>query len=73
MPSNIAEGFHRKGIKDSIHFYNISQGSLEELKYQLLLAKDLNYITLKQYEIILNLTEEVGKLIYGWIKIQKKF
>lgn len=33
IPSNIAEGFKRKGAKDSDHFYNISEGSLEELKY----------------------------------------
>ncbi|MEA3397467.1 MAG: four helix bundle protein [Chloroflexota bacterium] len=33
IPANIAEGFKRHGIRDKIRFYNISEGSLEELKY----------------------------------------
>lgn len=33
VPANIAEGFKRRGIQDKIRFYNISEGSLEELKY----------------------------------------
>ena len=47
--SNIVEGFSRKTIKESLNFYNISYGSLEELKYQLLLACDLTYITEEDY------------------------
>jgi four helix bundle protein len=45
IPSNIAEGFRRRTVNDSLHFYNISQGSLEELRYQMILARDLGYIT----------------------------
>ncbi|MFA5022457.1 MAG: four helix bundle protein [Patescibacteria group bacterium] len=33
LACNIVEGFRRKTIKDSLNFYNIAQGSLEELKY----------------------------------------
>ena len=44
IPSNIAEGFKRNSRNDSVHFYNIAEASLEDLKYQLLLAKDLKYI-----------------------------
>ena len=71
IPSNIAEGFKRRTKNDSIHFYNIAEGSLEELKYQLLLAKDLRYISEDEYSEINNLSNEVGKLINGWIKAQK--
>ncbi len=71
IPSNIAEGFKRRSKNDSIHFYNIAEGSLEELKYQLFLARDLKYIQEKDYHKINVLTEEVGKLIHGWIKVQK--
>ena len=71
VPSNIAEGFKRKTKNDSVHFYNIAESSLEELKYQLLLSKDLKYITDEQYEKAFTLSEEVGRLINGWIKIQK--
>ena len=70
IPSNIAEGFKRQSKKDSAHFYNIAEGSLEELKYQLLLAKDLGYINTEQYAVAFNLAEESGKLINGWKKSQ---
>lgn len=71
IPSNIAEGFKRKTKNDSIHFYNIGESSLEELKYQVLLAKDLKYINLVQYDEFIKLAEEAGRLINGWIKVQK--
>ena len=71
IPSNIAEGFTRKNLKDRMHFYNIAQSSLEELKYQLLLAKDLRYITEEKYMSSLALAEEVGAMLHGWKKSQK--
>lgn len=71
VPSNLAEGFKRKHTKDSIHFYNIAQGSLEELRYQLLLARDLGYITPEEYQSAEFLADVVAKLIYSWIKVQK--
>ncbi len=43
IPANIAEGFKKRGRADKIRFMNIVQGSLEECRYYLILAKDLNY------------------------------
>jgi four helix bundle protein len=71
IPSNIAEGFRRRTVNDSLHFYNISQGSLEELRYQMILARDLGYITKEEYEKFNLLAEEVSKVLNGWIKSQK--
>lgn len=71
IPSNIAEGYKRKSNRDSLHFYNIAEGSLKELKYQVLLARDLNYMDKKDYEQISTLADETGRLICGWIKSQK--
>lgn len=71
IPSNIAEGFKRNTHKDSIHFYTIAAASLEELKYQLLLSYDLGYITKDAYVQSENMSDQTGKLIYGWIRIQK--
>lgn len=68
VPSNLAEGFKRIHKNDSLHFYNIAQSSLEELRYQLLLERDLKYMTLDEYETAENLADEVAKLIYSWIK-----
>lgn len=42
IPANIAEGFKRRGFKDKARFYNISQASLEELRYYFVLCRDLN-------------------------------
>lgn len=67
---NIVEGFERQSSKDSLHFYNISDGSLEELKYQLILAKDLKYINQSTYKVTLLLAEEVSKMLNSWIKSQ---
>jgi four helix bundle protein len=71
IPANIAEGFKRKTKNDSLHFYNIAEGSLEELKYELLLSRDLKYINEQRYGELSSLADEVGKLIHGWMKIQK--
>lgn len=71
VPSNIAEGYMRKSRADCLHFYRIAEGSLEELKYQLLLARDLHYMSLDEYNTALLLAEEVGRLINGWKKTQK--
>ncbi len=46
----------------------MARGSLEETKYQLLLAKDLKYIDEEKYLEIMNLSIEVGKLLAGLIK-----
>ncbi len=71
IPANLAEGFKKRTPKDKSNFYNIAQGSLEELRYYLILAKDLNYI-LNNNELI-DSVEEIGKMLYGLIRsIQQK-
>jgi len=70
VPSNIVEGFKRKTTKDGIHFYNIAEGSLEELKYQLLLSKDLGYISNNLWADLEKLTDEVGRLLFSWKRSQ---
>ncbi|GAA5483558.1 four helix bundle protein [Haloferula sargassicola] len=42
-PSNIVEGFSRWSNADKARHYNIAEASLEEARYQLLLAQDLGY------------------------------
>lgn len=71
VPSNIAEGFKRRTKSDSIHFYNIAQGSLEEAKYQLLLARDLGYIRNSDFDLSAVITDEAGRLLSGWIRNAK--
>lgn len=73
IPSNIAEGFKRKSKADSSHFYNIAEASLEEVKYQLLLSRDLKYISSEDYNIATELADETGKILFGWLKSQRIF
>ncbi len=66
IPANIAEGFKKYGLKDKRNFYNIAQGSLEELRYYLILSKELGYCenTDEFHELI----ENIGKMLYRLIK-----
>ncbi len=43
VPANIAEGFKKSGVADKRRFMNVAQGSLEESRYYLILARDLGY------------------------------
>lgn len=49
IASNIAEGSSRSSEKDFAHFLEISIGSSFEVETQLLISKNLNYISEEQY------------------------
>src|SRR5579872_4938039 len=59
IPANIAEGFRRRGKPDKARFMNMAEGSIEECRYYLILAKDLNYGDTGRLNILL---EEVSLL-----------
>jgi len=65
VPSNIAEGQGRKSTKAFNNHLNIAYGSLMELETQLIIAKELNYLTNSQLSIIRLKTQEVGRMING--------
>jgi four helix bundle protein len=73
VPANIVEGFRRQTIKDSLNFYNKADASLEELKYHLLLARDLKYLSTEQYQELLNQSEFVGALLTRWMQSQRSY
>jgi four helix bundle protein len=60
IPANIAEGFRRRGKADKVRFLNIAEGSLEESRYYLILARDLGYG--ETQELVAHL-EEVSRLL----------
>ena len=45
ISANIAEGYKKRSSADKLRFMNISQGSLEECRYYIILSKDLGYIS----------------------------
>ena len=63
IPANIAEGYKKRGKADKARFLNISEGSLEECKYYLILTKDLEYA---DTESLYELAEEVSKLLNAY-------
>ena len=67
IPSNIVEGKARGFNKEYKRFLLMARGSLEEVKYQVLLAKDLQYIDEEAYKEIIELAKKVGKLLNGLI------
>jgi four helix bundle protein len=64
VAANIAEGFKKKTKPDKVRFLNIAQGSLEECRYYLILARDLNYGDTSQ---LMTQLEEVSKLLEAYL------
>ena len=69
--SNIAEGFSRQSYKEKVKFYFMALGSLTEVQNQLLIAKDIEYISQKDFNKIAQQTIEVSKITNGLIKKSK--
>ena len=58
IPSNIAEGSGRRSTKELVQFLYIALGSIAELETQLIISKNLSYIsTDDNSELILDLSE----------------
>lgn len=68
IPSNIAEGNARGTDKEMIHFLHIAQGSRAELETQLELSCRVGYTSEKQIIALLDLSNEVGRMLTGLIK-----
>ncbi len=68
MTSNIAEGFSRRSYADKSHFYSMALGSNTELQNQILIARDLGYMTHSDYNELVNQFVVVNKLLNGLIK-----
>ena len=69
---NIAEGFKRHRPDDRNRFYNFASASLEELKCQTMLAKDLGYFSGPLFERLFAEEDEVSRILYGWMQSQQK-
>jgi four helix bundle protein len=71
VTSNIAEGFSRHSYKEKAQFYSIALGSITELQNQLLIAKDINYLSKEKFQEIAEQTIKVHKITNGLIKYSK--
>ena len=68
ISSNIAEGFERNTDKEFIQFLYIAKASAGEVRSQLYLASDLNYIEKVEFEELFKNVSDISKLISGFIK-----
>ncbi|MFC6097360.1 four helix bundle protein [Flavobacterium qiangtangense] len=68
ISSNIAEGFERNTDKEFIYFLYFAKASAGEVRSQLYLAFDLEYITKQEFEQLLESVTEISRLLSGFIK-----
>lgn len=73
--ANIVEGY-KKSSGEFLRYLNISEASLEETKYHLILSRDLEYLDGGDFEKMYALSEEIGKMLnrlIAGIKYKKAF
>ncbi len=63
VPSNIAEGYGRKSDKDLLRFLSIALGSTAELETQLLISRDLDFLTEDSYILLNNQIAEIFRML----------
>ena len=67
IPSNIAEGQGRQSTRDYVKFLLIARGSCAELDTQLEICIRLEYFKRTDIENLLQLSDEVGKMLSAMI------
>ena len=63
VPANVAEGFRKRSEADKARYLNISEGSLDECRYYLILASDLGYL---KKQALWESSDEVARLLNGY-------
>ncbi|OGE05573.1 hypothetical protein A3B51_00960 [Candidatus Curtissbacteria bacterium RIFCSPLOWO2_01_FULL_41_18] len=73
VTSNISEGFSRGSRKEKIQFYRMALGSLAESQNQLIISKDLGYLSEGAFKQVFEQSTVVTKLLLGTIKSARSF
>lgn len=63
--SNLAEGRGRKSDADFGRFIQIALGSTYELQYQLMVARDIEYVAPAEYDRLNESYEEIGRMLWS--------
>jgi four helix bundle protein len=67
MPANIAEGCGKFTQLDLAKFLNIALGSANESEYFVLLSKDLSYMSIKNFDMLNKLINEIKAMLISLI------
>ena len=73
ITSNVAEGFSRQSFKEKVQFYCIAQGSLTELQNQLLIARDVGFLSKEKFKKLAEQSVVVHRIMSGLIKKSKTY
>lgn len=68
ITSNIAEGFERGGDKEFLHALSVAKGSCGEVRSQLYVALDEEYITTGEFETLSSQALATSRLLAGFIR-----
>jgi len=71
VPSNIAEGYERRGEKDTPRFYLIAMGSCAEAKTQLKVAVHAQLIGSSEAAPLCDACDEVMRLLNGVMRARR--
>jgi len=72
IPSNIAEGYGRGSNNDLVHFLSIALGSSNELDSQMIISKDLLYMSEEDFMRLNILNSDINKMIRSLIFVRRK-
>lgn len=72
VAANIAEGFSRHSTKEFLRYLDLAGGSLGEVRYFLLLSRDLRHLDVKEYARLREQSDEVGRLLGGLVRSLRK-
>lgn len=67
IPTNIAEGCGRRTNAELANFLNIASGSASEVEYELLLARDMDYINDVQYQLFAKEVREIRSMLSAYM------
>ncbi len=73
VTSNIAEGFSRPSYPDKLRFYYIALGSLVEVQNQLLIARDVGYLSVERFNTIAQQAVSTHKMLNAFIGTTKQW
>ncbi len=73
IPSNISEGYERESNKELIRFLYIAKGSCGELRTQLIIASEIDYLKSAIADNLIKDSLEISYMLNSLIRTRKSF